>query len=121
MWTRATNTSKRGRRHEKEGRLDEALNEYVMSAKSGITLKLIGDIFLRRDQYEDARRFYRYHAEIMPMNRTRPSFNEYLREFSGATRVLLADIARAANGADPELGLAPPDLCGSLPYDVAGL
>lgn len=92
-----------------EGRYEEALAEYAKSPHQGWAAKLMADCLVRLGRHDDARELYKVYVEELPMNRTRPSFNRFLRELSREEGLLLADLEKKAEDISPH-GITSPKL-----------
>ncbi|MCL4234797.1 MAG: tetratricopeptide repeat protein, partial [Deltaproteobacteria bacterium] len=92
-----------------EARYEEALEEYAKSPQQGWAAKRMADCLVRLGRFGEARDLYKVYVEELPMNRTRPSFNRFLRELARDDGVLLADLEKKAEDISPN-GITSPKL-----------
>jgi len=84
-----------------EGDYAAAIEHYSASEHPSFAALYIARCFLALEQYDQARRFLRLHVQLDPKNRTRPSYNEFLRETAAARGMPLADLERRAEDLSP--------------------
>lgn len=82
---------------------------YARSPHQAYAAKLTGQCLENIGEFSAALDYYRVYVENLPMNRTRPSFNAFVRETMRARGVPLADLEAAAEAMSPT-GITPPSL-----------
>ncbi|MCC6156696.1 MAG: hypothetical protein IT350_01500 [Deltaproteobacteria bacterium] len=87
----------------------EAARTYARSPHQAYAAKLTGQCLEEAGEYGAALDTYRVYVENLPMNRTRPSFNAFVRETMRSRGVPLADLETAAEAMSPT-GITPPSL-----------
>ncbi len=78
-----------------------AIEHFSASEHPSFAALYIAQCFLAQERYEQAKRFLRLHVQLDPKNRTRPSYNDFLREIAAERRVLLADLEHRAEDLSP--------------------
>lgn len=97
-----------GHAHREAGRFAQALDAYAKAAEKDAVF-FLGLCHEGMGDFEAARRSFLRDAELNPLNRMRPSFNEILREAARADGVYLADGYQAVAAAAPH-GIPDPEL-----------
>ena len=87
----------RGRELLKAGDWNGAAQELSQAAHQGYAALYLAEIQERLGQIDMARQLYRLHVQLVPNNRTRPSFNEFVRRTTKQQGVPLVDFERAAD------------------------
>ncbi len=80
-----------------QGDLSGAERLLLQSAQQGYAAYYLARIAERRGDLEQARRLYRVYVQLAPNNRTRPSYNEFLRQLAREQNLPLADLEAAAD------------------------
>ena len=79
----------------KKGEFEKAIESYAKSSHMIHAARRIGECYESLGDYITAKRFYKIHAQYNPMNRMRPSFNEFIREACRINGVRLIDLEAA--------------------------
>jgi hypothetical protein len=74
------------------GRVQEAMASLAKSPLQGYAALELARYFERQGDLASARSYYRIHAQFTPNNRTRPSYNEFVRNLAREEGLLLADL-----------------------------
>ncbi|MCL4232929.1 MAG: hypothetical protein KJ042_00240 [Deltaproteobacteria bacterium] len=82
---------------------------YARSPHQAYAAKLTGQCLENAGDFAASLDYYRVYVENLPMNRTRPSFNAFVRETMRERGVPLADLEAAAEAMSPT-GITPPSL-----------
>ncbi|MCZ7583512.1 MAG: hypothetical protein M5R36_09360 [Deltaproteobacteria bacterium] len=88
-------------------RYEQAIEEFSKSKDQPRAAARIGACFEKLGDPEQARRFYRVAVQLLPLNRTRPSYNDFVRTFSAGEAVALFDLEKRAETLG-DAGLPPP-------------
>ncbi len=92
-----------------ENKFEEAVAAYASSDNQGYAARKIAKCHEAMGRYDLAEKFYKIHVQQVPLNRTRPSYNGYVRQLAGRQGALLIDLeklleSRSAHGLpDPAL------------------
>lgn len=89
------------------GRCEQALEAFARSEHQAFAAFEIARCLERLERYAEAREFYKIYVQQNPLNRTRPSYNAFLREASRREGVYLADLEKAMEDLSPH-GLPAP-------------
>ncbi|MHA1568169.1 MAG: SGNH/GDSL hydrolase family protein, partial [Alphaproteobacteria bacterium] len=92
---------KAGLRLAKKNKCAEAVEQYLQSEHHALAARYLAECFAKMGQHEKAREFYQVYVQHLPLNRMRPSYNEFLRQIAREENTLLFDLQRAAEAASP--------------------
>ena len=76
------------------GKYKRAIKTAGKSKNTAMALRLIAECLSEQGSYGVANQVYKKYVQLLPMNRTRPSFNEYIRLVAGKNNVPLIDIEK---------------------------
>ncbi len=85
------------RRLMERGDLNGAERLLVRSPQQGYAALYLARIAERRGDLAQARKLYRLHVQLVPNNRTRPSYNDFVRQLAREQNVALADLEAAVD------------------------
>ena len=91
-----------GLKLQKAGKFTKAIDKFTKSEHQAYAAKLIGECFEALGNGEKAREFYKVYAENNPLNRMRPSFNQFIRKVADENpQVFLVDLERQMEAISP--------------------
>ncbi len=99
----------KGRKLYDEGKYEEALKEYAASPNQAFASFFTAQSLEALGRYEQAGDFYKVFTENNPLNRMRPSFNEFIRNIGEAENIPVADLEKALEDSSPH-GIPTPNL-----------
>jgi lysophospholipase L1-like esterase len=99
----------RGRELMRERQYAAAIDVFSQSAQRAFAARLIAECYEEMGDFDRAREQYRAYVQSLPLNRTRPSYNDFLRSLAEAESLPLVDLERAVEEASPH-GIADPGL-----------
>lgn len=79
----------------------EAIVELAESPHQAFSAKLMGECFEALGQKEKAAEFYKIYVQQNPLGRTRPSYNQFIRDISKQAGVILVDLEKVMETATP--------------------
>ena len=82
-------------------RFEEAITAYAGSINQGCAALKIAKCYETTGRYDLAKKFYKIHVQQIPFNRTRPSYNEFVRRLAAQRGVLLVDLERLLESISP--------------------
>jgi len=88
---------------------DEALASYAESDKPELAAFFTARCLEQKGDYEQAKEYYRAYVQTLPLNRTRPSYNAFVRQIATNEKVLLFDLEKLADDLAPH-DIAEPSL-----------
>lgn len=86
---------------QKDKKWKESIEEFQKSPNQAFSTRLIAVNLEHLKRFSNAGDFYKLHVQLYPKNRTRPSFNQFVREKAEMNHVPLADLERAAEKLSP--------------------
>lgn len=84
----------KGREKMEQCELDKALKSFAESKSQAYALIYMAQCYDEQRQYDKASDLYRAHVQLNPLFRTRPSYNEYVRELADEGGFHLIDLER---------------------------
>jgi len=98
-----------GDRLRENGEYEKAIAQYAKSRNQGFAARLIAQCYEALGDAETAKTYYRIYTQQIPLNRTRPSFNDFIRRICREQNIALLDLEQAIESLSPD-GIADPDL-----------
>ncbi|MCZ7587076.1 MAG: hypothetical protein M5R36_29095 [Deltaproteobacteria bacterium] len=89
--------------------LDGAIAAYAQSRYTAFAAWRIAMCLERLGRWDQARTFYKIYTQNNPLNRMRPSYNDFLRAYANDEKIVLIDLEHAAERA-AEHGIPGDDL-----------
>ncbi|MCZ7587077.1 MAG: SGNH/GDSL hydrolase family protein [Deltaproteobacteria bacterium] len=77
------------------GDCENALADYSQSRHTAAAAFRMARCLEELERFDEARSFYKVYVQNNPLNRIRPSFNEFIRTFAAARNITLIDLERA--------------------------
>ena len=84
----------RGKELRKEEKFELAIREFQKSGDEAYSAKAVGECYEAMGKYEKARKSYMEYVQKNPLGRTRPSYNEFIRNVSRDNNLLLLDLEK---------------------------
>ena len=93
----------------KKGKYNKAISEAGKSKTTPIAIRIIAGILIEQGNYNEALEVLREFVQMRPQNRTRPSYNKFIREIAKKRNVPLVDLAKHLEQISPT-GITDPSL-----------
>ena len=91
------------------GKYKEALEQFAASPNQAFACYFIARSMEALGRFEEAGEFYKIFVQNNPLNRTRPSFNEFIRRIGREKNIPVADLEKALEDSSPN-GIPSPRL-----------
>lgn len=85
-----------------KGKYEKAIEQFAKSKHQAWAAKLIAQSYEDIGQFELAKQFYKIFAQQIPLGRTRPSYNVFVRDISQENGLLLFDLEEEMERLSPE-------------------
>lgn len=91
----------KGRRLFDKGKYDEAIKQYAKSDHQAWAASFIAQSYEKAGQYDLAKQFYKIFAQQVPLGRTRPSYNVFIRDVCKEKGRALFDLEKKMENISP--------------------
>ncbi len=88
---------------------ERANDVFLQSSNSVLAMRYIAELYEKQGQVEKAKDFYRSYVQALPLNRTRPSYNNFIRSIVKEHGLLYVDLESIADNQSPT-GIADKEL-----------